>query len=98
MSVRLNHEAGQMRERERYIQQMQSILLCVLTVALSVAFAPTVDYSLALSLCANLPIVLTIVHFNGTSSLSLHSIPGAAQPTIVCYYPCLTTHGSRGIE
>jgi hypothetical protein len=38
-----------------------------------VASAPTTDYSLALSLYADLPVVLTIVHFDGTSILSLHS-------------------------
>jgi hypothetical protein len=47
--------------------------LCVLAVALSVVSAPTVDYSLALSLYADLPIVLTIVYFDGTSTLSLHT-------------------------
>jgi hypothetical protein len=52
---------------------IQSILLRVLTVALSVASAPTVDYSPALSLHADLPVVLTIVHFDGTSILSLHN-------------------------
>jgi hypothetical protein len=45
-----------------------------LTIALSVASAPTTHYSLALSLHADLPVVLTIVHFDGTSILSLHTI------------------------
>jgi uncharacterized membrane protein len=53
---------------------LQSILLFVLSITLSVASAPTVGYSLALSLDAALPIVLTIVHFGGTSILSLHTI------------------------
>jgi hypothetical protein len=56
-----------------YGHGIQSILLCVLTVALSIASAPTTDCSLALSLHADLPVVLTIVHFNGTSILSLHT-------------------------
>jgi hypothetical protein len=55
---------------------IQSILLCILTIALSVVPAPTDDDSLALSLYADLPIVLTIVHFDGTSILSLHSSEG----------------------
>jgi hypothetical protein len=52
---------------------IQSILLCVLTIALSDASAPTPNYSLALSLYAALLIVLTIVHLDSTSILSLHS-------------------------
>jgi hypothetical protein len=48
--------------------------LFVLAIALSVASAPTVGYSPALSLDAPLPIVLTIVHFGGTSILSLHTM------------------------
>jgi hypothetical protein len=44
-----------------------------LTIALSVASAPTTDCSLALSLHTDLPVVLTIVHFDGTSILSLHN-------------------------
>jgi hypothetical protein len=44
-----------------------------LTIALSVASAPTTDYSLALSLHADLPVALTIVYFDGTSILSLHN-------------------------
>jgi hypothetical protein len=51
---------------------LQSILLCVLTAALSVTSTP--GYLLASSLYAALPIVLTIVHFDGTSILSLHSM------------------------
>jgi hypothetical protein len=47
--------------------------LCVLTIALSVASAPTVDYSLALSLHADLLVVLTVVHFDDASILSLHT-------------------------
>jgi hypothetical protein len=42
-----------------------------LTTALSVTSTP--DYLLASSLYAALPIVLTIVHFDGTSILSLHN-------------------------
>jgi hypothetical protein len=43
-----------------------------LTAALSVTSTP--GYLLASSLYAALPIVLTIVHFDGTSILSLHSM------------------------
>jgi hypothetical protein len=53
---------------------IQFILLCVSAIALSVVSAPIVDYSLALSLYADLPIVLTIEHFDGTSILSLHTM------------------------
>jgi hypothetical protein len=53
--------------------------MCVLAIALSVASVPTANYSLASSLYADLPIVLTIVHFDGTSILSLHT-------TYVNYY------------
>jgi hypothetical protein len=56
---------------------MQSFLLCVLAIVLSVASAPTVDYSVVLSLYAVLPIVLTIVHLDGTSILSLHTLGSA---------------------
>jgi hypothetical protein len=48
--------------------------LCILTIALGVVSALTDDYSLALSLYADLLIVLTIVHFDGTSILSLHTM------------------------
>jgi hypothetical protein len=44
-----------------------------LIIALSIASAPTTDCSLALSLHADLPVALTIVHFDGTSILSLHN-------------------------
>ena len=56
-----------------YRYGIQSILLGVLTIALSVASTPTVDYFLASSLYVDLSIVLTIVHFNSTSILSLHN-------------------------
>jgi hypothetical protein len=56
---------------------MQSFLLRVLTIVLSVASAPTVDYSVVLSRYAVLPIVLTIMHFDDTSILSLHTRYGS---------------------
>jgi hypothetical protein len=55
-----------------YGHGIKSILLCVLTIALSIA--STTDCSLALSLHVDLPVALTIVHFNGTYILSLHTI------------------------
>jgi hypothetical protein len=67
---------------------IQSILLCVLAVALSVASAPIADYSLASSLYADLPIVLTIVHFDGTFILSLHSICMGLANTLTKYNCC----------
>jgi hypothetical protein len=57
-----------------YGHGMQSILLCVLIIALGIASASTTYCSLALSLHADLPVALTIVHFDGTSILSLHSL------------------------
>jgi hypothetical protein len=40
---------------------------------MSVPSVPIADYSVALSLYAVLPIALAIVHFDGTSILSLHT-------------------------
>jgi len=53
---------------------IQSLLLCVLSIELSAATVPIATYSVASNLYAVLPIALTIVHFHGTSILSLHNI------------------------
>jgi len=60
--------------REHYGHGTQSFLLCVLSIAPSVVFVPIASYSVASSLCAALPVALTIVHFDGTFILSLHNI------------------------
>jgi hypothetical protein len=57
--------------RKLYGHGIQSFLLGVLSIAMSVPSVPTADYSVALSLYAVLPIALTIVHFDGTPILSL---------------------------
>jgi hypothetical protein len=59
--------------RKLYGHGIQSFLLGVLSIAISVPSAPTAGCSVALSLYAVLPIALTIVHFDGTSILSLHT-------------------------
>jgi hypothetical protein len=61
--------------RKLYGHGIQSFLLCVLSVAMSAPYDPTAGYSMALSLYAALPITLTIVHFDDTPILSLHTIP-----------------------
>jgi len=48
--------------------------VCVLSIALSVAFVFIASYSVVSSLYANLPIALTIVHFHGTFIYSLYNI------------------------
>jgi len=57
-----------------YGHGMQSFLLCDLSVALSVTSVPIASYSVASSLYAVLSVVLTIVHFDSTSILSLHTM------------------------
>jgi uncharacterized membrane protein len=57
-----------------YGHGIQSFLLCVLSIALSVTSVPTTNSLVASSLYAVLLIVLTIVHFDGTSILSLHNM------------------------
>jgi len=52
---------------------MQSFLLCVLSIALSVASVPITSYSVASSLHTVLTVALTIMHFDGTSIHSLHN-------------------------
>jgi hypothetical protein len=52
---------------------MEYSLLCVLRIVPSLTTVSTASYSVASSLYAVLPIVLTIVHFDGTSILSLHT-------------------------
>jgi hypothetical protein len=60
--------------RKLYGHGIQSFLLCVLSIALSIASTPIASYSMASSLYAALPIALMIVRFDGTSILSLHNI------------------------
>jgi len=52
---------------------IQSFLWCVLSIALSVASTPIASYSVASSLYSVLLVVLTIVHFDGTSIHSIHT-------------------------
>jgi uncharacterized membrane protein len=59
--------------RKFYGHGIQSLLLCVLSIALSVTSVPTTDSFVVLGLYAVLPIALTIVHFDGISILSLHT-------------------------
>jgi hypothetical protein len=59
--------------RKLYGHGIQSFLLCVLSIAMSVPSVPTAGCSVALSLYTVLPIALTIVHSDGTSILSLHN-------------------------
>jgi len=61
--------------RKFYGHGIQPILLCVLGIALGVASVPIASYSVASSLCAALPVALTIVYFDGISIHSLHDIP-----------------------
>jgi len=58
--------------RKLYGHGIQSFLLCVLSISMSVPSVLTAGYSVALSLYGVLPITLTIVHFDGTPILSLH--------------------------
>jgi len=60
--------------RKLYGHGIQSFLLCAWSIALSITCVPIASYSVAMSLYAVLPVVLTIVHFDGTSILSLHTI------------------------
>ena len=57
-----------------YGHGIQSSLMCVLGLALSVASVLIARYSVALSLYAALTVAPTTVHFDGTSIHSLHSI------------------------
>ena len=59
--------------RKLYGHGILSFLLCALSIALSVASILIASYSVASSLYA-ISVVLTIVHFGGTSILSLHNI------------------------
>jgi hypothetical protein len=59
--------------RKLYEHGIQSFLLCVLNIALNVTSVTTTDSFVVLGLYAVLPIALTIVHFDGTSILSLHT-------------------------
>ena len=52
---------------------IQSFLLCVLGIALSVASVPITSHSVASSLYDALPVALTIVHFDGSSIHFLHT-------------------------
>jgi len=49
--------------KELYGHGIQSFLLCVWGIALSVASVPIASHSVASSLYAVLPVILTIVHF-----------------------------------
>jgi hypothetical protein len=60
--------------RELYEHGIQSFLLCVLGIVVSVTSALTTDFLVVSSLYAVLPIALTIVHFDGTPILSLHTM------------------------
>jgi hypothetical protein len=59
--------------RKLYGHGIQSFLLCVLSIVPSVTSLHTTDSFVVLGLYAVLPIALTIVHFGGTSILSLHT-------------------------
>jgi len=59
--------------RELYGRGLQSFLLRALSIALTVASVPIASYSMASSLYAVLPIILTIVHFDGTFIHSLYT-------------------------
>jgi len=59
--------------RKLYGRGLQSFLLCALSIALNVASVPIPSYSMASSLYAVLPIVLTTVHFDGTFIHSLYN-------------------------
>jgi hypothetical protein len=60
--------------RKLYGHGIQSFLLCVLSIAMSVPSVLAAGCSVALSLYAVLPIAVTIVYSDGTPILSLHNM------------------------
>jgi len=77
-------------------------LLCVLSISLSVAPVFIANYSVAPSLHAVLSVALTIMHFDGTSILSLHNIDPKSMRQLgshgpgFCFFWHFQAHLSKG--
>jgi hypothetical protein len=81
--------------RKLYRHGIQSFLLCVLSIAMSVPSVPTAGCSVALSLCAVLPIALMIVNSDGTPILSLHTTGSCPESSLflLCLVSLFTHYG-----